>query len=186
MEGPWSDGLKGRKSIRPLLELAQTVGDIPFVHVPVYSRDALESIVQMWRQRQYSRYSFGYFAFHGAKGRILIDRESITLPDLGEMLRGVCQDRIVYFGSCSTLRVSKEEISAFLKETGARAVLGYTKEVDWFESAAFDLLLLDALTRFQRPDAIDRWPQKRHPDMCERLGFRVHTPASVARRIAAS
>ena len=57
----------------------------------------------------------------------------------------MCRNRIVHFASCSTLDVGKDDVGLFLRETGASAVSGYSKEVDWVEAATFDVLYLKQL-----------------------------------------
>ena len=44
----------------------------------------------------------------------------------------------------------------------------------WLESAAFDLLLLEALTRYRRADGVENWLRKQYPSMVDRLGFVMH------------
>jgi len=164
--------------VRPLLEVADAVGKIRFLHVPVLTRESFDAAVRMWRQRQYSEYSIGYFALHGSPGRLLIGRQSVTLGELGEMLRGACRGRLLYFGSCETLGIPDEELAEFRRTTGARAIIGYTESIDWLESSAFDLLLLEAAAHYKRPDALEKWMRKNYAELCTRLGFRVNHAGS--------
>jgi hypothetical protein len=39
------------------------------------------------------------------------------------------------------------------------------------ESAAFDLLLFDALTQYKRMDAVERYLRKNHGQLARRLGL---------------
>ena len=178
IEGRWSASLKDTKTVRPLLDLAGVVEKIDFLHVAVLTRESFEVAVRTWHQKQYSKYSVGYFALHGTRGRLLVGRQTVSLRELGEMLRGVCKGRVLYFGSCETLGVADEEIDEFRRTTGARAVIGYTKSIDWLESSAFDLLLLKAATDYQRPDALERAMRKNYGELCLRLGFKVRHAGS--------
>ena len=64
---------------------------------------------------------------------------------LAERLDGGCKGRVVHRGSCGTAGVHGRKLKNFLNRTGALAICGYTKEVDWLESAAFDALVLGRL-----------------------------------------
>ena len=50
---------------------------------------------------------------------------------------------------------------------------GFTRDIDWHESAAFDLILFEALTYYQRIDAVDRWLRENYGPLARRLGFRM-------------
>ncbi|MFN5987524.1 MAG: DUF6642 family protein, partial [Chitinophagaceae bacterium] len=56
-----------------------------------------------------------------------------------------CTGKIVYFGSCSTLKIDKRRINSFLEKTGAIAAIGYKTDIDWIQSTACDLFVLEAL-----------------------------------------
>jgi hypothetical protein len=53
-------------------------------------------------------------------------------------------DNLVYFAACSVLRGARGERFAkdFVRESGVRAVIGYTTRVEWMESLVVDLLFL--------------------------------------------
>ena len=68
----------------------------------------------------------------------------------------------------------RKAVTAFQEATGAKAVCGYTKDVDWVESAAFDLLLLESLTSSKRIDARINQLRRRYPDLTKALGFASH------------
>jgi hypothetical protein len=40
-------------------------------------------------------------------------------------------------------------------------------------SAAFDLILFDALTHYQRMDAVERYMKRNQPGLVKKLGFRM-------------
>lgn len=84
-------------------------------------------------------------AFHGDRGKFLIGKNNISLGELADLLEGKCRGVVIYFGSCATLDIHGRTINNFLRKTGAIAVLGYTKDVDWLISSAFDVLLMNEL-----------------------------------------
>jgi hypothetical protein len=173
VEGGWSSKLTSEASVLPLLEFLRSVGQIRFVHDEVHTLDAFAYVVDKWPQRQYASYSIGYFGFHGVPGSLLLGRRKITLEDMAEQLRGRCAGKIIYFGSCRVIDVPKKRLEDFRRITKARAVAGYEEDVDWFESAAFDLVLFDALTRYKHLDATERWITQRYGRTAKQLGFRL-------------
>ncbi len=84
--------------------------------------------------------------------------------------------KVIYLGSCATLHVSNDRMEEFLDATGAAAVCGYTRNVDWFASGAFDIMLLSALARAM--DGAPHTPanaikalRRNAASVCETLGF---------------
>lgn len=171
IEGGWSPRLTDEMSVRPLLELLEGVGRVRFIHRDVSTLEGLINMARKWPQRQYSRYPLGYFSFHGGPGYLLLGRRSITLEQLGEELRGACQGKTIYFGSCSALGIPRREAERFRRVTDAKVVAGYRRDVRWVESAAFDLLLFEALTYYRRADAVERWLRSEYHSLVSKLGF---------------
>jgi hypothetical protein len=173
VEGGWSSSLKDEKSVQPLLEFLERSNKVRHIYQHVRTVDALVDIVEQWPQRQYNSYSLGYFGFHGSGGTLHVGRRRVDLETLGESLAGSCKGKTIYFGSCSVLNIPKRRIEEFRRLTQARAVIGYTTDVDWYASAAFDLVLFEALTHYQRIDAVDRWLRKEYPGLSRKLGFKM-------------
>ena len=61
------------------------------------------------------------------------------------MLANSAKGKVLYFASCDTLNTDERKIKNLLEKTGAIAAIGYKALIDWMQSAAFDLLVLDAL-----------------------------------------
>ena len=95
------------------------------------------------------------------------------MDELAEKLYGKAKGRIVYFGSCSVMK-DRKGVERFQKLSGAKLVCGYTKEVDWTESAAFDLLILESLVCDLRIDARVNRLLARYGDITKLLGFASH------------
>jgi hypothetical protein len=174
IEGPWSPRLTDRKSVKPLLELLEDVGRVGWVHRQVTVWEALEQVTEQWCQKQYSKFPFGYFAFHGSPGMIHFGRDRVSLEELGDLLAGSCAGKIIHFGSCKTLQVPKKRIDDFQRQTRARAVTGFRRDVDWIESAAFELLLIDASMRFKRRDSFKNHMNGTYNGLARKLGFDIH------------
>jgi hypothetical protein len=173
VEGGWSPKLTDKSSVRPLLEYLEGVGQIRFLHDNVRTVSELVHLIRLWPQRQYQRYSIGYFGFHGVPGRLRIGRQFITLDELAEEMNGSSAGKTIYFGSCSVLDLKRREIEEFRRATKARCVAGFDRDIDWHESAAFDLILFEALTYYRRIDAVDRWLRENYGSLVRRLGFRM-------------
>lgn len=173
LEGPWSARLDDGSSVRPLLELLQRRNAVKFIHRDVTTPEEFDFYMRKWTQKQYARYSFGYLGFHGEENGIYLGRRFFTLDVLGEQLQGRCAGKVLYFGSCATLCIPTRRIEAFRAQTRARAVCGYVEDVDWIESAAFDLNLMDAVLGSKRIDAGFKRLRDEHRGECKRLGFRA-------------
>lgn len=173
VEGGWSSNLRDEASVKPLLDFLEQSNKIRHIHRSAGSVDAMVDLVRKWPQKQYSRYPLGYFGFHGSEGTLHLGRRRIDLETLGETLAGACRRKTIYFGSCAVLNIPKARIEKFRRLTQARAVIGYTKDVDWFASAAFHLVLFEALTDFKRIDAVERWLRREYPGLVRKLGFKM-------------
>jgi hypothetical protein len=71
-----------------------------------------------------------------------------TLKQTGRALTGKCNGRVIFFGSCETIRDVAWQRRNFLAAAGALAVCGYHMEGDWMSSAAMDLIVLAATQDF--------------------------------------
>jgi hypothetical protein len=151
LEGEWTGDMRRRYSVEPVLTLVdEHLTDHPnrrHVRRDVATKDELRFYLERWRQRKFRTHPILYLAFHGEPGRILLSdlrkRDSrVTLTWVEEMLEGRCRGRILHFGACSTLDVHRSRLNTFLKKTGALAMSGYTQDVEWLRSAAFELLVL--------------------------------------------
>lgn len=189
LESDWWGSPNHQATIRPILELLNQPGvsGVPFVHHDVATRPEFEHYVRQWTQRRFDRYSVLYLAFHGSEGAIEFGdarktENVVTLEQLGELLEGCCRNRIIYFGSCETLRTHGHSINRFLRQTGALGVCGYRHEaVDWLASAAFEVLLLHHLTsaKGSRPSlkAAERRLREEASGLAKRYEFRLQVLA---------
>lgn len=105
----------------------------------------------------------------------MLGRDELELEDLADIIGGGAEGRIVYFGSCQTLAATDEELQTFCKKTGIRAIVGYTRAVDWLETAAFDFILLPQLLDATYVKPIFTRLAKDHPRFVRGLGFRMAT-----------
>lgn len=183
LEGDWND-LKHQSSSEPALRLLTENPPYyaPFIHRDVGTRPQFEYYVKKWLQAAHASYPILYLAFHGTSGTIqfgdLRKAESvISLDELELTLSGKCKGRIVYFSSCDTLAENGNRLRRFVRRTGALAVCGFRRYVDWLTSVAFDLLFLreaqfNAFT-IAGMRAIEHRVQEEAGGLSKKLGFRM-------------
>ena len=145
LEGEWESDLRDSKSVAPLLELLEKLDIATTIHRHVATQSDLEYYLGKWKQKRYAKYSVLYLATHGLSDAIELADTEYSLNSLGDVLAGACDGRIIYFGGCSTLNITDDELRRYARRLGAKAIIGYTRDVDWLESASFELLLLDEL-----------------------------------------
>jgi hypothetical protein len=86
-----------------------------------------------------------YLAFHGSPGAVETVLERIDSQERCEAFRDYGDyPCLIYVGSCSVLAGPLGEAfgNDLLKTSGARAVIGYTTNVDWMNSLVVDMLFL--------------------------------------------
>jgi len=143
LETDWSE-VRGSPSVQPMLALLKSSPlAVPFVHRHVVTVDALDYYAKKWAQRTHDDHPILYLACHGIEGEVQLGdlrRRSarVSLDHIEEVLRGRCQGRVIHFGSCATLGVSQRRLRRFIDETGALAVSGYERDIDWVRSAMLD------------------------------------------------
>lgn len=93
------------------------------------------------------------------------------------VLDGECDKRIIFIGSCSTMGIDERRLQTFLRRTRALAVCGYRYPVDMLRSAAFELLLFDALLvnalNLNGVKAMRRKILSAEKSLVKELGFRM-------------
>lgn len=181
LEGSWAeDGdLTDRTSVEQQLRMLEGAGECgPVIHRDVATREEFEYYLREWLKPKYrARYSLAYLAFHGSKGEIGFGSDGMRLDDLAELMGGKATQRIIYFGSCSTMAAPEPELRGFCKTTGAQAIVGYAKTVQWRESAAFDVLLIPRLLEMTNMRSVFNALERVHPDLVSMLGLRMATAA---------
>jgi hypothetical protein len=184
LEGEWEDHLTDRTSVEPYLRVLAGLGTwAGVVHRDVATRSELHYYLNKWLQRQYDVFPVAYLAFHGRPNCIELGQDEVSLEDLVDMIDGRAHDRVIYFGACETMEAPDSVLKSFCKRTGARAIVGYTHQVDWHESAAFDFLLLPELVSSALVRPMVTRLQKNHPQFVKNLGLRVATATWASPRV---
>lgn len=183
LEGDWWNDLNTSASVRPLLDLlAAGGGRVPYVHRDVATRDELDFYLGKWTLGRYSTYPLLYLAFHGSEQAIHLSdgrraSSEVTLDALETLLDGRCAKRVIHFGGCMSVVGDERRLKRFLRNTGALALTGFTRDVAWLDGAAFEVLLFatfqrQALTRAGMR-AVTRRVKEELGGMARELGFRM-------------
>jgi uncharacterized protein YecE (DUF72 family) len=148
LEGEWTDNLRNNQSVLPTLEHLKRLEQLDYIHRDVATREELAYYARLFARRagrEYANFTTVYLPMHGSPGALSLNSaETMTLAETAEQLGEAARGRFVYLGSCSSLRATSK-VRAFLDASRASGVCGFTKDVDWLESSAVDLLLLPAL-----------------------------------------
>lgn len=188
LEGDWSGRLDRLSTVEPILKLLRRWDPyyVPYAHRDVATREEFDLYVRKWTQRSAARFPILYLAFHGDDSTLYIgDRRrksnTVTIGELGAMLEGRCDKRVIFFGSCETLALHGHSINAFVRRTGVLAVCGYRRKVDWLDATTFELVALGAiqLQTLTRPGlrAARRRILASAGALAKRLEFRMVIPA---------
>jgi hypothetical protein len=178
IEGDWDANLNQTASVRPVLKLLELNAGVKYIYRDCSTLEEMEFLIEKWRQKGYDAYKILYLAFHGCEQTLLIDsRHRMSLEELGEKLGGKCHGRLVYFGACSVLDVDARVIKRFLAKSAAKAVCGYTTDVDWMKSTALDLIAMSELQKFSMTHrglaAAEKSIRKSTRVLSGQLGFRM-------------
>lgn len=168
-----SSNLCRTDSVEPLLQALQVKGMVKYPHERVLRTEEPSTRLDVRGQARHRDYRFGYTAFHGDPGRVHIGRSPVDLYRFVDILLQRCNSSFLYFGSCQVLDIPRRQLGEFRADTGTRCVTGHTDEVDWWQSAAFGLLVMAAFCRFKDLDVIERHLKREHGHFARKLGFRM-------------
>ncbi len=186
LEGDWEDRLTDRLSVRPGLDMLMAMRGGRLIHRNAATKEEFAHYFGKWAMRRYNAFPLAYLAYHGHRGGIDLGGGDMTLDEIADLAPGRLTDRVVYFGSCETLAAADDDLLAFVEKTGATAAIGYTRQVDWEESAAFDFTLLPAVLESIDMRKLHARLAKRHPYFVDGLGLRIATATWVSPRRRAS
>ena len=140
----WSGDLRVTASVRPLLEFLAESDTARFIHQRVDTAGELTHYLA--RFAALDSYRVGYLAMHGDRGRVYVGRHDVTLAKLAAWARldepppTVEEDeqpdvldlegKVLYLGSCASLRATPAALRRFREDTGALLLCGYRRNVD--------------------------------------------------------
>lgn len=176
---------KDSHTVEPVLQLIEKISGARYEHHDVATCAEFEYCLNRYLKPGYKNYPILYLGFHGWSADEMVDDAhvslndgtSVTLNKMEEWIDGRCKDRLIYIGSCGVLQSHGNRLRKFVKNTGAVAIAGYKEEVDWLESATFDMLALGQLQDAAfRKDSIRKFDKELKTGartLYHRLGFRV-------------
>lgn len=138
-----------------MLELLRTFSGVKYIYHKCNTKEEFFYRLQQFTKGTYKNYTVLYLAFHGRTNRIIVENQYITLKDIATALEGKLANKIVHFGSCSTLRTSEKNIQNFVTTTNCQFISGYCKNVDYIDACAFELLYFDLLQKYKSVGKID-------------------------------
>ncbi|MGI8555202.1 MAG: DUF6642 family protein [Pyrinomonadaceae bacterium] len=169
LESLWNKRMENRLNVLPTLELISKTQGAKFSHLTCNTREELKYNLNLLCKRNYG---ILYFAFHGSPGKIHLHSDKLSLLELSEMMNCRFANWIIHFGTCSTLR-KPSAVTEFVEKTNVSLVTGFTRDVDWIESSAFELLMLQAFHTYKSPKVACRNLLHKYPDLAEITGFKV-------------
>lgn len=172
---------KDPSTIEPVLQLLRHMMNVPYLHKDVATSAEFTYFLKQYAMKGFKTHPILYLGFHGfsVKGKAgisLNEPREMHIGEIEDCLRDKLRGRLVYFGSCDVMK-AETELQAFRSNTKAGAILGYTKQVDWIESASFDMMVLSILqsVSFTKHGygGVDRRLQERSDTLYKKLGFKI-------------
>lgn len=171
IEGEWDDKLYKDLTVKSSLSLLKEVSDIDFIFRKTNTVESLISYLKTSSKSTYKNYSVLMIASHGSRYDIELSKDQyIDLVDLADVCEGMFTGKIVHFSSCS-IAGNESRLSYFKETTGAIAVSGYSKTIEFLESSILDIVLLNKLCCFKNPISAYKNIIKNYPYLQSRLGF---------------
>lgn len=147
LESLWDKDIENRLSVSPILEIVSKMDGVKYTYLTCSTAEELKYNMVLLKRKK--GYGILYLAFHGRPGDIILANSPINIETLAIFMGKGFKGWIVHFGTCGTTNVKKDRIINFIKATDVSMVLGYRKGVDWIDSAALDLLILDWLQEYK-------------------------------------
>lgn len=176
LEGDWETNLRKKSSVQSALQLLEANLEIDTIYKTCSTYEEFCSRLHTLTsdKRMYGKYSIIYLAFHGRKNKIQIGEDDYSLDEISNEFVNLLENKIVHFGSCKTLFIEEERARKFLSKTGAIAISGYAKNIDFISSTVFDVLYFEMCQNYVEIDAIEINMLKNYKELCEALDFKIY------------
>lgn len=157
-----------------ILQFLSKAYNIPYIYRKVATIEELRYYFKKFKRKEFSeKYHFFYFSFHGKTQLISFESgQSLKLSELSDMAEGIFEGKFIHFGSCKTLYGSAPKIEEFCKNTGAKMVSGFTKDVDSNLCAIHDLALISETISCKQIPTIINHMVNLYGGLQKKLGFR--------------
>ena len=176
---------------RPVLQCLKDFYGCDFIYRNFLTKDNLEYYMKYFNTASFKKkYPIVYISTHGWNSSIHVEgvdekkrkkkqredeeenKPDISLYELGQLVPGFFENRIVHFSSCKTM-LNTGAAMRFKDDTGALLVSGYQKSVDAMRSVILDMAYFDALQNFHVSTLVKETSrfQKRYRSLMDDLQF---------------
>ena len=146
------------ESFEPTLALLRSKNQLDFPRIikSVQTRRQLTKTIEEWGNRPNYKYPLLWMWGHGSRDGFYVDDPTGagnsrldlgTLADIATSGSYNWSGCFVHFGACSTLAGYDDAYRSLLQTSGLQGISGYSKDVDWIRSFAFEMLYMQFLQR---------------------------------------
>jgi hypothetical protein len=177
LEGDWNNDLRNKSSVQNALNLLEVNNNIDTIYKTCNTYTEFKTrLIQLCKApKRYEKYSIIYLAFHGVENGLVINGDIIPLEKIAQDFEGKFKNKIIHFGSCSTIDIDEQDLEFFLNKTNALAVSGYKEDIDFISSTVFDILYFEMCQSYKNIFAINRNMFKNYKNLCDKLGFKIYS-----------
>ncbi|TXL73472.1 hypothetical protein FHP25_21325 [Vineibacter terrae] len=141
-----------------VLALLRSATGTPYIHRDFSTADELSFLLRECTQKKYSSYPYIYLAMHGGGAEVCVKSFAKTnlmngtrnLDWIADQLEGRARGKVIIFSACAVMNGHGALLRKFRDKTQAKAIMGYKENVNWLESAQFELALLSGLPSKKR------------------------------------
>lgn len=169
--------VKKKSTVLPLLEFLKNAENVEYTFRLVATQLDFIYYISHLFQLSYKSFDNIYLCFHGSPRQIHFANGDISdLLAFAECNEGIFNGKNVHFGSCSTLRMTEDEILKFKSLTKAKMITGYTKKVGITSGFIFEAWLLRTINEKTRLGAVSmkNLAEKEMPFYCKAFGFEAY------------
>ena len=174
-------------SALPTLEMLRNYCGLKFVIRSAVTRDEFFRHLRVWDDSDAGEYPILYLGYHGAAGEIWLDGDEedavenrVKVADIVDGIRQSCENCVIHFGSCGT--IDEGHAKELFDARHASGVSGFRHDVDWIDSAAFELMYLGLLQDVKSQDPRVRWLRRKRVMECRRR-LRAKPYGAMAQRL---
>jgi hypothetical protein len=172
MESYWTTDIENRLSISPLFELVSKVNGSRVIKL--MSGTIEEFIFNIDLIKNKRGFKILFLGFHGVKGKIILPNLKLDLETLAKIMgKGFRNDAII-LSSCKVLDIERERVNDFISATDVMMVIGYKKAVNFMQSLALDLLVLDSLNHYKNGSSFWDNFRRSYKDLVSITGLEVY------------
>ncbi len=148
--------------------------DFQFINRKCATIEELTFYLKKISLKKYDKFSIIYFSLHGSENYIKLAKKGLTLDELSVQVPNCFQNKLVHFSSCETINLTEHELKKFSKKTNVLAVSGYTKEVNFLESVALEMLYFDWCQHEKDIKKIEKTINESYSGLVKRTGFKMY------------